>query len=71
MSNRAFDTNKLGSGYGFESFPDRRVEMPPTWAIATGGMFLVGALLMWVCLRLLMLYATRANLRVTSRFIWL
>ena len=52
MSNRAFDTSKLGSGYGFESFPTQPVEMPPTWAIATGAMFLVGALLMWVCLHL-------------------
>jgi dolichyl-phosphate beta-glucosyltransferase len=53
MSNRAFDTSKLGSGYGFESFPDKPVEMPPAWALVTAGVFLVGALLMWVCLRLL------------------
>lgn len=48
MSNRAFDTTKLGSGYGFESFPQKRLEMPPTWAILVALTFLVGALLFWV-----------------------
>jgi dolichyl-phosphate beta-glucosyltransferase len=48
MSNRAFDTSKLGAGYGFESFPQKKIEMPPTWAILFGLTFLVGALLFWV-----------------------
>lgn len=48
MSNRAFDTSKLGAGYGFESFPQKKLEMPPTWAILVGLGFLVGALLFWV-----------------------
>lgn len=48
MSNRAFDTTKLGSGYGFESFPQKKLEMPPTWAILVALGFLVGALLFWV-----------------------
>jgi dolichyl-phosphate beta-glucosyltransferase len=47
-SNRAFDTSKLGVGYGFENFPTKRVEMPPIWAIFVGLGFLVGALLFWV-----------------------
>jgi dolichyl-phosphate beta-glucosyltransferase len=48
MSNRAFDTSKLGAGYGFESFPQNRIEMPPTWAILFGLGFLVCALMFWV-----------------------
>lgn len=48
MSNRAFDTSKLGAGYGFESFPQRKIEMPPTWAILFGLAFLVCALMFWV-----------------------
>ena len=48
MSRRAFDTSKLGAGYGFESFPQQRLEMPPTWAILVALTFLVGALLFWV-----------------------
>lgn len=48
MSNRAFDTSKLGAGYGFENFPQKKLEMPPTWAILVGLSFLVGALLFWV-----------------------
>ena len=48
MSNRAFDTSKLGAGYGFESFPQKRIEMPPTWAILFGLGFLVCALMFWV-----------------------
>jgi dolichyl-phosphate beta-glucosyltransferase len=50
MENRAFDTNKLGVGYGFESHPERTVEMPPTWALLVALSFMMGALCFWVWL---------------------
>lgn len=48
MSNRAFDTTKLGSGYGFESHPKKAVEMPPTWALVLALTFLLVAMGFWV-----------------------
>jgi dolichyl-phosphate beta-glucosyltransferase len=48
--NRAFDTTKLGAGYGFESHPRGTVELPPTWVLMVGLGFLVLALLTWVCI---------------------
>jgi hypothetical protein len=48
MSNRAFDTNKLGAGYGFESHPRQAVEMPPTWALVLALGFLMVAMGFWV-----------------------
>jgi dolichyl-phosphate beta-glucosyltransferase len=50
MSNRAFDTSKLGSGYGFESHPQKRVEMPPTWALLLALGFMIAAMAFWVWL---------------------
>lgn len=49
--NRAFDTDAFGAGYGFESFPKRPIEMPPTWVLLLGLAFLLGALGFWVRLR--------------------
>ena len=46
--NRAFDTSKLGVGYGFESHPTSRVEMPPTWALLVALGFMMMALGFWV-----------------------
>ena len=46
--NRAFDTDTFGTGYGFESFPKRPIEMPPTWVLFVGLAFLLGALGFWV-----------------------
>jgi dolichyl-phosphate beta-glucosyltransferase len=48
MSNRAFDTTKLGSGYGFESHPKKTVEMPPTWALLVALAFMLVAMAFWV-----------------------
>jgi dolichyl-phosphate beta-glucosyltransferase len=48
MENRAFDTSKLGIGYGFESHPKKTVEMPPTWALLLALAFLVTAMGFWV-----------------------
>lgn len=48
MSNRAFDTTKLGSGYGFESHPEKMVEMPPAWALVVALAFLLVAMAFWV-----------------------
>lgn len=46
--NRAFDTQRLGAGYGFESHPKHTVEMPPTWVLVVGLGFLLFALGFWV-----------------------
>lgn len=46
--NRAFDTSKFGTGYGFESHPVLGVEMPPTWVLFVGLGFLLFALAFWV-----------------------
>lgn len=35
--------------YGFNSFPQREIEMPPTWLLVTAGVLLLGALGFWVC----------------------
>jgi dolichyl-phosphate beta-glucosyltransferase len=48
MSHRAFDTTKLGSGYGFESYPKKMVEMPPTWALLVALAFMLVAMAFWV-----------------------
>jgi hypothetical protein len=48
MENRAFDTSKLGVGYGFESHPKKMVEMPPTWALLVALAFMVAAMGFWV-----------------------
>lgn len=48
MSNRAFDTSMHGAGYGFESYPTKGVEMPPTWALLVALGFLIFALCFWV-----------------------
>lgn len=50
MSQRA---PKLGFGsggmeHGFESFPTKTVEMPPTWALVLVLVFLIGSLGVWV-----------------------
>lgn len=46
--NRAFDTERLGAGYGFESYPTQAVELPPTWVLLVGLGFLLLALGFWV-----------------------
>jgi len=46
--NRAFDTERLGAGYGFASYPTQAVELPPTWALLAGLGFLLLALGFWV-----------------------
>jgi dolichyl-phosphate beta-glucosyltransferase len=46
--NRAFDTQRLGAGYGFESHPKRAIEMPPTWVLLVGLGFLLCAMGFWV-----------------------
>jgi len=33
--------------YGFNSFPQREIEMPPTWLLAVAGLFLLGAMGFW------------------------
>jgi hypothetical protein len=48
MENRAFDTSKLGVGYGFESHPKKVVEMPPTWALVVALAFMLAAMAFWV-----------------------
>jgi dolichyl-phosphate beta-glucosyltransferase len=48
MDNRAFDTSKLGVGYGFQSHPKKAVEMPPTWALFLALAFMMTALSFWV-----------------------
>lgn len=47
--NRAFDTQKLGTGYGFESHPKLGVQVPPTYVLVVGLCFLLLALGFWVC----------------------
>lgn len=56
--NRAFDTERLGAGYGFESFPTQTVELPPTWALVTGLSFLLLALGFWAYIALNLLAPT-------------
>ncbi|CAO2651491.1 Nn.00g040610.m01.CDS01 [Neocucurbitaria sp. VM-36] len=56
--NRAFDTQKLGTGYGFQSHPKQAVEMPPTWALVVGLGFLLLALGFWVYIALTLLAPT-------------
>lgn len=46
--NRAFDTERLGTGYGFDSHPRNAVELPPTWLLVVGLGFLLLALGFWV-----------------------
>ncbi|KAF1917404.1 nucleotide-diphospho-sugar transferase [Ampelomyces quisqualis] len=58
MENRAFDTHKLGVGYGFESHPKRAVEMPPTWALLVALGFMVGAMCFWLYIALNLLAPT-------------
>lgn len=48
QENRAFDTSKLGSGYGFESHPKSSVQVPPTWALLVALGFLMIAMGVWV-----------------------
>ncbi|KAJ4369373.1 dolichyl-phosphate beta-glucosyltransferase [Didymella sp. IMI 355093] len=67
MSNRAFDTSKLGAGYGFESFPQKKIEMPPTWAILFGLTFLVGALLFWTYMALTLFAPSPRNPRPSEK----
>jgi hypothetical protein len=35
--------------YGFENFPTKEMEMPPTWAMGIAAVFLFAALGFWVC----------------------
>lgn len=67
--NRAFDTTKLGSGYGLESHPTRPVELPPTWVLYAGLVFLLTALCFWVSRRQAhaILYLSRLHTNI-SRF---
>ncbi|KAL6704854.1 dolichyl-phosphate beta-glucosyltransferase [Coniothyrium glycines] len=50
--NRAFDTNRLGAGYGFEAHPTQGVELPPTWVLVVGLGFLLFAFAFWVYIAL-------------------
>ncbi|KAF1847534.1 glycosyltransferase family 2 protein [Cucurbitaria berberidis CBS 394.84] len=56
--NRAFDTQRLGAGYGFESHPKQAVELPPTWALFVGLGFMLFALGFWVYIALNLLAPT-------------
>ncbi|KAH7374276.1 nucleotide-diphospho-sugar transferase [Pyrenochaeta sp. MPI-SDFR-AT-0127] len=56
--NRAFDTQRLGAGYGFESHPKQTVELPPTWVLVVGLGFLFLALGFWVYIALNLLAPT-------------
>ncbi|KAH9866551.1 hypothetical protein J1614_008241 [Plenodomus biglobosus] len=56
--NRAFDTERLGAGYGFESYPKKAIELPPTWVLIVGLGFLLLALGFWVYIALNLLAPT-------------
>ncbi|KAH3911951.1 hypothetical protein HBH56_119640 [Parastagonospora nodorum] len=58
MSNRAFDTTKLGSGYGFESHPKKAVQMPPTWALVLALASMLVAMGFWIYIALNLLAPT-------------
>ncbi|KAL5113187.1 dolichyl-phosphate beta-glucosyltransferase [Pleosporales sp. CAS-2024a] len=58
MSQRAFDTTKLGSGYGFESHHKYAVQMPPLWTLLVALALLVFAMGFWIYIALNLLAPT-------------